>query len=491
MGYGPGAPDRKQDLLEQLRENRRKRQARMLAFSILATAGLLLVIVLIFLLRSCLAGPLQPPIAISELPPGAAPTASSEAGVLAFRPAPLFTALGGEYLVVALAGQKANASAVVSEVDKLVAYAVTDGRQVWERPVNDYRNGLLVSGGNAIIYKESDLGFSAQAFSLADGNPTWNFDIDKAQNLSLARDGTRLALGYTLTDGFRIAIYDTVNGVKSSGRMLQTADNVYMDFSSLNMHFIDNRLLYTFDRTVGMMDIENDRHWSREGSAPVLLASPDTANGQVYVLSRGNGLNSLVLHVRSFSDGAEKELDRLETSAESHVMVADDGYLLLAYSDLREDGHYDTTVRCFKKDSRDPYVKQTLSGVRIEDAMPLSGGLFILGLNRSTGQADNPVHGGELQLVNPADGSITQYSRLRSNVEYTVRFGADRLILTGDGEVQRIDLANTSTTRVRKMAHTTLMPLFSADYDSLAVLSSPPDSTPGERSSRMQVAIFR
>ena len=273
--------------------------------------------------------------------------------------------------------------------------------------------------------------------------------------------------------------------------MLQKADNVYMDFSNMNMRFIGNRLLYTLDRTVGMLDIENGRFWSKEGSAPVLVASPDDANGQVYVLSHGNGLNSLVLHVRNFSDGTEKELDRLETTAETQVMVADDGYLLLAYSDLREDGHYDTTVRCFKKDSRDPYVKQTLAGVRIEDAMPLSGGLFILGLNRSTGQAENPVHGGELQLVNPADGSITLFSRLRDEIEYTVRFLDDRLILTGAGEVLRIDLANSSTNRVRKMSNMMLMPLFSAEYAAFGVLSSPPGSTPGDRNSRLQVAIFR
>lgn len=477
-------------MLEQLRENRRKRQARMLAFSILATLGVLLLVVLIFTLRSCFGGSPAPGIVISDLPAGAAPTASAEAGVIPFRPAPLYTALGSEYLVVAQASQGGIDGATTKEVEKLVAYGITDGKQAWERPINDFLNGMLVSGGHAIVYREGDLGFSARAFKLEDGSPAWDFEIDGAQNISIARDGTRLALGYSLTDGFRIAIYDATNGVKSSGRMLQKADNTYMDFSSLSMQFVGTRLLFTLDRSVGMMDIEKDKFWSAEGSAAVLLASPDTANGQVYVLSRGNGQHSLVLHVRNFSDGAEKELDRIETASDAQVMVADNGYLLLAYSDLREDGHYDTTVRCFKKDSRDPYVRQTISGMRVEDAMPLSDGLFVLGLNRSTGKADNPVRGGELQLVNPADGSIREFASLRSEVEYTVRFGDDRLVLMSDGDVQRIDLASSGTQRVRKMSHAMLRPIFSADYDVFGVQSYPPDSTPGDGKSRMQILIL-
>jgi hypothetical protein len=477
-------------MLEQLRENRRKRQARMLAFSILATLGVLLLVVIIFTLRSCFGGTSAPRIVASELPESAAPTASAEAGVIPFRPAPLYTALDSAYLVTAMASQSTDSSAAVREVEKLVAYGIADGKQVWERPINDFLNGMLVSGGHAIVYREGDLGFSARAFRLEDGSPAWNFEIDGAQNISIARDGSRLALGYSLTDGFRIAIYDAKNGVKSSGRMLQKADNTYMDFSSLNMQFVGNRLLYTLDRSVGMLDFENDKFWSAEGSAAVLLASPDIANGQVYVLSRGNGQHSLVLHMRNFSNGAEKELDRIETAADAQVMVADNGYLLLAYSDLREDGHYDTTVRCFKRDSRDPYVRQTVTGMRVEDAMPLSEGLFILGLNRSTGKADNPVHGGELQLVNPGDGSIREFASLRPDIEYTIRFGEDRLVLMGDGEVLRIDLASSGTQRVRKMAHSALMPVFSADYDVFGVLSYPPDSTPGDNKSRMQVLIL-
>ncbi len=491
MGYGGGPYSGNQDMLEQLRAKRRKRQARLLAFSILATSGLLLVVVLVLTLRGCLGGPAPDRINISELPADAITTASQEAGEISFRPAPLYIALDAEFLVTAVARSASDEQASSTEVEKLVAYGIADGQIAWERPVNDHLSGLVISGGHAIVQREDDLGFSMRAFKLQDGSPAWDFEIPGAQNLSLAHDATRLALAYTLTDGFRIAIYDAVNGVKSSGKMLHGADNAYMDFSRMSMRFIGDQLLYTVDRSVGMIDIVKNRHWSEEGSAQVIIASPDLANGHVYVLSWGNGTNSLVLHVRDFSDGSGKELDRFETSAESLVMVADDGYLLLAYSDMREDGHFNSSVRLFRKDSRDSYVKQTLEGLRIEDAMPLSSGLFVLGLNRSTGNAENPVKGGELHLVNAEDGSITEFERMRDDIEYTIRFGDDRLVLLDGGEIQRIELENARSVRVRQAANPVLEPLFSADYGVLGVLSYPRNTTRGERSSRMQAMIFR
>ena len=123
--------------------------------------------------------------------------------------------------------------------------------------------------------------------------------------------------------------------------------------------------------------------------------------------------------------------------------------------------------------------------------MPVGGGLFILGLNRSTGNDENPVSGGELHLVNSEDGSVTEFERLRDNVEYTIRFGEDRLVLTDGGEIQRIELANSRIVRVKRCANPVLTPMFSPDYSVLCVLSEPQGNVPGNGSSRMQAVIFR
>src|SRR5690606_14062923 len=189
VGYGPGSYNGKQDLLEQLRAKRRKRQARLLAFSILATAGLLVLVVLVIGMKSCISGPGggQQQIDQTQIPPDVQATAASEAGQIDFRPEPLFTALGSELLLSASAGT-VDGEPSSGLVEKLVATSITDGRPVWERPVNDILSGLLVSGGNAIVHREDDRGFSAQAFSLADGSPVWDFAIDGAQNVSLAND---------------------------------------------------------------------------------------------------------------------------------------------------------------------------------------------------------------------------------------------------------------------------------------------------------------
>ena len=478
-------------MLEQLRAKRRKRKARLLAFSILGTTAVLLVVVMVMSLKSCLGGPPEQRIAIAELPQEVRTSASEQAGEISFRPAPLYTAMDSEYLLTAIASSSSDEEATGTEVEKIVAYRIADGKPAWERPVNDHLAGLIVSGGHAIIYRHDDIGFGARAFSLADGSPAWDFDIPLAQNLTIASDMTRMAIAYNLTDGFRIAFYDTTNGAKSGGRMVSAAEDAYMDFSRTSLNFVGKRLLYTVDRRVGMIDLDRDSHWSESGSAPVVIASPDPANSQVYVLSWGNGADSLVLHVRDFADGNAKELDRFETSADSLVMVAEEGHLLLAYSDRREDGHYDSSVRLFRKDSRDSYVRQTVEGARVEDAMPVGGGLFILGLNRSTGNDENPVSGGELHLVNSEDGSVTEFERLRDNVEYTIRFGEDRLVLTDGGEIQRIELANSRIVRVKRCANPVLTPMFSPDYSVLCVLSEPQGNVPGNGSSRMQAVIFR
>ncbi|MCB1221126.1 MAG: PQQ-binding-like beta-propeller repeat protein [Planctomycetales bacterium] len=492
MGYGPGSYNGKQDLLEQLRAKRRKRQARLLAFSILATAGLLVLVVLVIGLKSCISGPGAGPQQLdqAQLPPEVQTTAASEAGQIDFRPEPLFTALGSDLLLSANAGM-VDGQPSSGLVEKLVAHSISDGKLAWERPVNDILSGMLVSGGNLVVHREDDHGFSAQAFSLADGSPVWDFSIDGAQNISIANDNARLAVAYNLADGYRVAIYDTVKGVKGSGRMLQGANSTMLDVSRMNMRFIGTQLLYTVDRTVGMIDFEQGSAWAETGSTQVIIASPDPANRQVYVLSWGNGADSLVLYVRGFGDGKGKELDRFETTAEWPVMVADDGYLLLACSDRRADGKFDTTVRLFRKDSRDTYVRETLEGVVVEDAMPLASGLFVLGTNRSTGNPDNPASGGQLHLVNAEDGSVTEFEGMRENVEYTIRFGEDRLVLLDNGDIRRIELGDSRAVKVRRAAYPMLRPLFSPDMDVLGVLSTQPESVPGSAGSRMQAVIFR
>lgn len=490
MGYGRRPGYGNNDVLDQLRANRRKRKARMLAFSILATVALLLVVLFVMTLRSCMGGPATEKIDISAIPADAQTTASQRAGEISFRPAPLYIAVGEQHLVTALASAARDADATSTEVEKLVAYGIADGRVAWERPVNDHLSGIFISGGHAVVHREDDSGFSARAFLLEDGSPVWDVDVPEAQRVSFANSGNRMAVAYMLTDGFRVAVYDTVTGVKSSGKILYGSDGVQLDLDQMNMRFIGDRLLYTVDRAVGMLNVENDRLWSQEGSAPVILASPDPVNSQVYVLSWGNAPDSLVLHVRDFADGSGKELDRFETTAESIVMVADDGYLLLGYSDRTEDANFSSSIRLFRKDSRDSYVRQTLQGLRIEDAMPLSSGLFVAGLNRGTGRDDNPVSGGELHLVNAEDGSVTEFESLRDNVEYTVRFGDDRLVLLDNGEIRRINLAASRAERVQRMDFPEIRPVFSPGYEVLCVISSPTGSSPGDRSSRAQALIF-
>ncbi|MCB1217779.1 PQQ-binding-like beta-propeller repeat protein [bacterium] len=485
MGYGPGSYNGKQDLLEQLRAKRRKRQARLLAFSILATAGVLLVVVLAIGLRSCVGSGGEQQLAVEGIPSEARTTASSEAGEIGIRPAPLHVALGSEYLIGAMPAEDDGGS-----VGMLTAWSIDNGRQAWEVPVGEPLSGVIVSGGNAIVHREDDNGLTARAYRLTDGIQAWEVSIPGAQNISISNDDARMALAYSLADGYRIAIYDTVQGVKSSGKMLQGADAA-TDLSRMNMRFLGTQLLYTVDRTVGVLDFEKDRHWAETGSAQVIIASPDPANGQVYVLSWGNGSNSLVLHVRDIASGSGKELDRFETAADALVMVADDGYLLLACSDETEPGQYDSTVRLFRRDKSETYVRQTIEGARVEDAMPLASGVFVLGLNRSTGKPDSPVSGGELHLVNATDGSVTLFEQMRDNVEYTIRFGEDRLVLLDNGEIRRVELANSRAVRVRRTDFPALEPLFSPQMDVLGVLSRPVGSEPGSPGSRMQAVIFR